>query len=284
MTASAAIYLLLPVHNRREITQGFIDCLANQQSSKTTLVVVDDGSSDGTVAMIQERLPDAVILQGDGSWWWAGSLQRGLDWLDQNGIGDGDIVLFMNDDSRFASDFIARGVATLNANPGTLLQATIRCAKNGEVVDQGYIFTPESLTFRPITNGEKPNCLTTNGLFTRWGDLKRVGDFHPRLLPHYLSDYEYTWRAGQQGLALQVAENVELSWNRETTGYRRIEANNSAEFLGKLLSPRYPSNPVHNTAFAFLTCPWPLALSHAWRIWREALDTWVVWRREQGQR
>lgn len=234
--------------------------------------------------MVLLSVPSAIILRGKGHWWWAGSLQRGLDQMARQGASDEDIVLFMNDDSRFDQDFIAKGIATLAESPSTLVQATIRCADSGEVVDQGYVFEPSSLSFRPVNHGELPNCLTTNGLFARWGDLKRIGGFHPQLLPHYLSDYEYTWRALRRGLSLRVAKDLELFWQRKSTAYRQIDANNTPEFLSKLFSPRYPSNPIYTTTFAFLACPLHLALGHAVRIWRGALDTWVVWRRQRESR
>jgi GT2 family glycosyltransferase len=282
--AAPNIYLLLPVHNRREITGGFLECYCNQEGGRTTLIVIDDGSSDGTSEMVYRKNAGSVILRGNGHWWWAGSLQRGLDWITRQGVSDDDIVLFMNDDSRFDPDFITKGTAALAESPGALVQATIRCADSGEVVDLGYVFEPSSLSFRPVNHGEAPNCLTTNGLFARWGDLKRIGGFHPHLLPHYLSDYEYTWRAGRRGLALTVSKKLELSWQRQSTGYRQIEAGKTREFLSKLFSPRYPSNPIYTTTFAFLACPLHLAFGHAVRIWRGALDTWVVWRRQRESR
>lgn len=278
------VHVLLPVHNRREITRGCLQCLQAQSWPNLSVLLIDDGSQDGTAELARTLLPDIVVLRGDGHWWWAGSLQQGLNALAARNPGEDEVVLFMNDDSRFGPDFIAQGMAALSRVENTLVQGTIRCADSGDVVDRGYVFEPETLGFRPVRSDEHPNCLTTNGLFARWHDLRWIGNFHPRLLPHYLSDYEFTWRAGRRGLSLHVAPDVELHWNRTSTGYRNIEARSTAEFLSKLFSPRYPSNPIYTTVFTLLTCPLPLALRHAWRIWREALDTWAVWRRELGAR
>ena len=51
-------YILLPVHNRREITQKFIECLKSQTYQNYKLVLIDDGSSDGTAAMVQSQISD----------------------------------------------------------------------------------------------------------------------------------------------------------------------------------------------------------------------------------
>ena len=215
-------YVLLPVHNRAPITHGFIETLAAQNYDRIHLVAIDDGSSDGTADMIQSLIPHSTVLKGEGKGWWGGSLQKGMQQLPRQRIEEEDAVIFINDDSRISPDFIAKGVAILARNPGSLVQATIRCVDTNEVVDKGYIFEDASLSFRPVCSEEMPNCLTTNGLFVRWSDLKRIGGFRPRVLPHYLSDYEFTFRAGKRGLKLLVAPELELSWQRKTTGYPQI--------------------------------------------------------------
>ena len=69
------IYILLPVHNRKEITRGFVECLKAQTFQDYRLVLIDDGSNDGTADMVKESIPSVTVLRGIGDWWWAGSLQ-----------------------------------------------------------------------------------------------------------------------------------------------------------------------------------------------------------------
>jgi glycosyltransferase involved in cell wall biosynthesis len=38
------VYILLPVHNRKEVTQSFIKCLNAQSVKDFHLVLIDDGS------------------------------------------------------------------------------------------------------------------------------------------------------------------------------------------------------------------------------------------------
>ena len=92
------IYILLPVHNRKEITRGFIECLKTQTFQDYHLVLIDDGSNDGTAVMVKEHIPSATVLRGTGDWWWAGSLQQGIEWLRQQKVHDDDAVLMINDD------------------------------------------------------------------------------------------------------------------------------------------------------------------------------------------
>src|SRR5450631_2537264 len=102
------VYILLPVHNRREVTERFIDCLAVQIYSNYHLILIDDGSTDGTAEMAQAKIKNLTVLNGRGDWWWAGSLQQGINWLDQHGVRDRDIVVFANDDITFEADFFQK--------------------------------------------------------------------------------------------------------------------------------------------------------------------------------
>jgi len=73
------VYVLAPVHNRRATTEKFIRCLLAQTHVNWHLVLIDDGSKDGTEAMARALVRDTslTVLRGTGNWWWAGSLQQG---------------------------------------------------------------------------------------------------------------------------------------------------------------------------------------------------------------
>ena len=62
-----AVFVLVPVHNRREITRKFIACLTKQTYSPLQIIVIDDGSSDGTADMVRQDAPNAHVIRGDGT-------------------------------------------------------------------------------------------------------------------------------------------------------------------------------------------------------------------------
>jgi len=267
------VFILLPVHNRRAITEKFVDCLAAQTYLNYHLILIDDGSTDGTSEMVRSRIGNLTVLTGKGDWWWAGSLQQGIDWLKDKTLCDDDIVLMINDDVEIFTDFIATGCALLNH--GMLLQATVYDDTTREILDIGVVYEYKKMLFRMPKPGEPVNCLTTNGLFMRWRDLQIIGGFHPKLLPHYLSDYEFTMRAHKKGFRLVVAPELKLFWNRKTTGFRRIEERNLLPFLRKFFSKKAAGNPLYWTTFLFLSSPARYLPIHLVKIWKGSLGAIV---------
>ena len=247
------VFTLLPVHNRREVTRGFVECLRRQTYPNHHLVLIDDGSTDGTPEMVRQAIPDATVIRGSGNWWWAGSLQQGLDWLKGNrAVNAGDVVLMINDDAIVEPDFIAKALEILLKTDGCVLQSRILSLDGQRLLDDGIVFHEPKLSFAPRAGTEAINCLTTNGMFARWKDLQRIGNFHPRLLPHYLSDYEFTIRASRRGLTLVVDPGLTLKWDQQKSGHRDFEGESLLGFLQKLFSKKCPMNPLYRTTFALL--------------------------------
>ena len=100
------VYVLLPVHNRRETTERFLRCLAQQTYPHIQLILVDDGSTDDTSGVARKYFPALTLLTGTGDWWWAGSLQQGYKWLKKEARAASDILLIINDDTEFEADFV----------------------------------------------------------------------------------------------------------------------------------------------------------------------------------
>ncbi len=263
------IYVLLPVHNRRETTKLFVHCLTGQTYPNFHLILIDDGSTDGTTEMVLNSIPSATAIRGTGTWWWAGSLQKGLDCLRQFNPASSDVVLFINDDVTFAPDFLSAGMRVLQENPDCLLLSRIRDSGAGSILETGVHADVRRLNFVTATSPESINCLSTRGLFVRWAVVKQVGDFHPHILPHYLSDYEWTMRAARKGFRCITDNRLVLdSPNTGASGYWDFsKVAKLGEYLKLVFSNKSHANPLYWTSFVILACDWPLIPYHVARVW-----------------
>ena len=251
------IYILLPVHNRREITRCFIDCLTAQTYTNYHLVLIDDGSTDGTAEMVKNYVHALTIIHGNGNWWWAGSLQQGYKWLKSRKLQNDDIVLLTNNDTTFKDDFLDIGQTILNQHNNTLLLAQAYSVQDGRLIDTGVHVDWRQFSFKQAKLTKEINCLSTRGLFIRADDFLKLGGFHPRILPHYLSDYEFTIRAYRKGVRLLTVPSLKLWTSGEPGGYYKRGSNKAFKELKEYLSKKSMINPIYWIAFILLACPLP---------------------------
>lgn len=264
------IFILLPVHNRREITRRFIECLKAQTYKNYHLVLIDDGSADGTAEMVRESVSSLTVLTGKGKWWWAGSLQQGYLWLKDQTVANDSIILIINDDTVFEHDFLEEGVKSLKSQDHTLLIAQYYSLQNGRLLDSGLHLDWRTFSCIQACSTDEINCASTRGLFMKFADFTKIGGFFPTLLPHYYSDYEFTTRAYRKGLKLQSNVKVKLWGDEDTTGVHAVETKSIIHTLVTLFSIKTIPNPAVITVYIILSCPMRWILINLLRSWYSA--------------
>jgi GT2 family glycosyltransferase len=223
-------------------------------------VLIDDGSTDGTEQMVRARIENLTVIRGSGNWWWAGCLQQGFIFLKKRGLSHDDYVLITNDDVVFGKEFLAKGISILDKNNQTLLLAQFQYGDNSPPQETGIHLDLKKFSIRWASSSEDINCLSTKGLFLKWGDFVDIGGFHPTILPHYWSDYEFTIRAHKKGYRCLTTPDLTISPKLHEKGYllsSRIEFDNSSYFRPweSLFSRRRIHNPIYLISFIFLVCP-----------------------------
>jgi GT2 family glycosyltransferase len=266
--AAGTIYVLVPVHNRRAITERFVRCLVTQTDQRFHLVLIDDGSRDGTSDMVRSLIPSATVIRGAGRWWWAGSLEQGRRWLQRQTCSSDDLVLIANDDTTFEPDFLSFGRSALSGTAKTLLLAQLHSLQTGAFKEVGAHVDWRSLSFVPATSASDINCFSTRGLFVRLSDFLEIGRFHTFWLPHYLSDYEFTLRAARRGFELKSTPNVRLVLDESTSGIRAVDAPTVGSYVRSVFSTRATMNPIYWTSFVVLASPRRLLPLNLLRVWR----------------
>jgi GT2 family glycosyltransferase len=260
------IYVVLPVHNRRVITERFVGCLLAQTDQGFHLVLVDDGSTDGTAEMVRSLIAGVTVIRGNGSWWWAGSLQHAFDWL-QSRAGSEDLILIANDDTEFGPHFLEEGRRVMAEAPRSLLLAQLYSRQTRELIEVGAHVDWKRLEFRGVSSVDQANCFSTRGLFLHARDVIEIGRLHPLLLPHYASDYEYTIRARRKGFRLISNPTVRLLFDETTTGTHQVQTRSLRRFLSETFRRRTAVNPLLLTSFIVLACPPRLVPLNVLRVW-----------------
>lgn len=117
MSSAAAVAVVVPVYNRARTVLRTLDSVAAQTAPPGRLVVVDDGSHDGTRESVErwskEEVPDleVAVLGGDhrGA---AAARNRGT-----SAAPDAAYFAFLDSDDVWPDDFLARTTAALAAAP-----------------------------------------------------------------------------------------------------------------------------------------------------------------------
>jgi GT2 family glycosyltransferase len=99
-----SIDVVVPVHNRWELT---ISCLEHlrAQTVPHTVIVADNGSTDGTRERVREAFPDVRIVELGDNLGFPVACNRGVR------AGSGEIVVLLNNDVDCRPDFLDRLVA-----------------------------------------------------------------------------------------------------------------------------------------------------------------------------
>ena len=250
------IYVLLPVHNRRAVTEHFARAMVRQTCQSFHLLLVDDGSTDETATAVTAILPrQTTVLRGTGAWWWGGALDQAWRWLMERMPNNDDVIFICNDDVSLPDEFLARGVELLQTTTDSFFVALARDAVSGTISETCFTIQYSRCAITVVKPGDHVDCAPTRGLFIRWSDMKKVGGFRPRLLPHYLADLEWTFRAHQRGLAICRDERLWLIPQHDKTGVRDLSALPVRDRIRQLLSIRFVGNPRYWSTFVLLCFP-----------------------------
>jgi GT2 family glycosyltransferase len=268
LRVDGTIWVLLPIHDRRPVTERFVRSLAAQTDTNFQLILIDDGSTDGSAESVCSILPGTTVIRGRGDWWWAGGLEQGRRWLLRHKWSPGDLVLLANANTVLDSSFLADGRTALAPAHKGLLLAQLYRFSDGSYEESGVHANWRTLEFTGVSDPSLINCFSTRGLLIRVDDFIAIGSFHTTLLPHYGSDYEFTIRARRRGFSLVSDPKFKLRYDESTSGRILPPPRSFRSFLRTSVSKRNVDSPLYWTMFILLSCPPLLIPGNLLRIWK----------------
>lgn len=264
------MFIVIPVFNRCDDTLRCVACLQRQSYKSIRVIVVDDGSTDGTSNAVKAQYPTVSILRGDGNLWWAGATNMGVEHALRES-NPGDYILTLNNDLTVESSYIENLVRVASAFPRrTLVGSMSVSSQDSKTVlycgshRNWWLGTSNSSV---LTMRFGVPCYETDGLPGRGTLIPReaftdVGMFDAKLFPQYFADIDYALRCRKAGYEVVVAKDAFVISDAEKTGlgskfhYNRMSWRDAAKSLWSIRSAKHLGK---RWRFAIRHCP-PLKL------------------------
>jgi GT2 family glycosyltransferase len=254
--------IVIPVHNRKRFTYECLCSLEKQTLRADFILVVDDGSTDGTAEMLEEDFPDVIVLKGNGNLFWTAAVNRGVRYaLD---IGS-DYILTLNNDTLAPPDFLEKMMAWARKKPNVLLGAldvdahTKKKRYGGEIINWAW---SSSLNLLNKLRPEEQKGIHEVSLFPGRGLLipknvfNKIGLFEEKKLPHYMADYDFTLRAARNNFPVYCNYDAQLyTYPAEAGNYEIRKSKTFSNYLKHLFNIKGGGNLKNFTIYTLRNCP-----------------------------
>ena len=124
MQTLPSVAIIIPVFNRLKDTVSCLESLSNLIYNNYIIIIIDDGSSDGTKDYLYNKFKEVIVIEGDGNLWYSGSMNIGIKKAIQL---NADYILFLNNDNTVKPDFLSNLVNTAkNTSERTIVCSLVK--------------------------------------------------------------------------------------------------------------------------------------------------------------
>lgn len=257
------IYIVIPVHNRKNFTKDCIESLKNQTYRSLRIIIVDDGSTDGTREMLETLFPDVIVLDGDGNLFWTKAINMGIRKALELGAK---YILTLNNDTIATPDLLEKMMYWAERTPNALIGAldiSFRTKKpyyGGEIVNWPLAksrYLLDELKDDDRHGLHEVSLFPARGLLIPCYVFDKIGLFEEKKLPHYMADYDFTHMAIRNGFRVYCNYDAKLYTFPEEGGDYKIRKNakNLRNYYHHLFNIKGGANLRNFTIYTFRNCP-----------------------------
>lgn len=198
------VYCVVPNWNGKKLIGPCIDSLL-KQTLAPKIVVVDNGSTDGSVDYIKTTYPNVEVVELEKNYGFAGGVNRGIEYAQGKGA---DFVALINNDATAEPDWLNSLLKTAKENPkaGIVTSKILRADKK-HIDSTGDFYTIWGLPF-PRGRNEKDHgkydkqvevfAASGGASLYRASMLKQIGLFDEDFFA-YFEDVDISFRAQLAG-------------------------------------------------------------------------------------
>ena len=213
-SSNPSVYIVTPVSNSKAHTLKFLKTVYKNDYDNFTVVIIDDGSTDGTEEAIKILYSQVIILKGTGNLWWSRSTNKGVEYSLKQGA---DYILTVNNDVEVKKDWVSELVKCALKNPKSLIGTTIYFSKEkNKVWYFGADFNENTGEIYHIEDRPKPREVRESRWLTGMGVLiparafSDIGQYDAETFPQYFADADFSLRAAKAGYKLLVSADAVL--------------------------------------------------------------------------
>ena len=223
MTTAAVV---IPTFNRRSTLLFSLAKLFETLPASHQVIVIDSGSSDGTVDAVRRHFPQVYLIEGKSSLWWAGATNAGIRKARDLGCSS---VLTYNDDNVATPTLLANLTLAMESAPNSIIAAVCCYRDRPELIffagrmrakrsDRFYYLDHD--TPLPALGKGLRRVDMLHGMCTLFpmAVFDAVGLFNERVFPQVFADDDLLMRASRAGFPLQVALEAVVLNDRTKTG------------------------------------------------------------------
>lgn len=262
------IHIIIPVFNRLNNTIKCLKSINNQINfNELNIIVVNDGSTDGTFEYLKKNYPKITILNGNGALYWGGAINYGVEYvLKKSKIRDWILILNNDIELQFNSIINLKEIAEKNKRKAVTIPLSISAKDKSTIIKSGTII--QSWFFnstKHLFSGKKINEL--KNYFPINVDIfagrcvlhpielfNEVGNYDSLNFTHYGCDDEFSIRLKKYGYFILLCPSslIYLTENESDLLNKEI---NLKKLIYIFFNIKSSSNIINKFKFALKSVP-----------------------------